>query len=163
MHPSRAALARMFPVRPPPPSSFDNSDAPVHTRIMSRWATMFVAFLLASALGTSTVASCLAVPAVAPQAQMACCAHGHDKCPMHASPGQSASDCCQHDSQRQQALTAAELQPVHTSAVTFQQIAVVTPHTPISITPDSATSAGYSSRSSSPPTPRTTLSTVLLI
>lgn len=146
-----------------PPSLFDNSDAVAQTENMSRWATTFVAILLASALGTSTLASCLAVPAVAPQAQMACCAHGHDKCPMHASPGQSAADCCQHDSQRQQALTAAEQQPIHTSAVTFQEIAAVTPDTPISITPDSTTSTGYSSRSTSPPTSRTTLSTVLLI
>ena len=124
---------------------------------------MFVALLLTSALGTSTLASCLAVPAVAPQAQMACCANGHDKCPMHRSPGQSAADCCQHDSQRQQTLTAAEQQPIHTSVITFHQIAAVTPHAPISIARDSATSAGYSSRSSSPPTPPTTLSTVLLI
>lgn len=152
----------MFPVRPPP-SPFDNSDAPVHTRNMSRWATTFVALLLASALGTSTLANCLAVPAVAPQAQMACCAHGHDKCPMHRSPGQSAADCCQHDSQRQQTLTAAEQQPVHTLAISFQQIAAVTPHTPISIAPDSTTFARYSSRSASPPTPRPSLPTVLLI
>jgi hypothetical protein len=146
-----------------PPSLFDNSNALLQTENMSRWATMFVALLLASALGTSTLASCLAVPAFAPQAQMACCAHGHDKCPMHSSAGQSAADCCQHDSQRQQALTAAEQQPIQTSSVTFQQIGVVTPQTPISITPNSTISTWYSSRSTSPPTPRTTLSTVLLI
>ena len=130
---------------------------------MSRWATMFVALLLASALATSTLASCLAVPAGAPEAQMACCAHGHDQCPMHRSPGQSAADCCQHDSQRQQTLTAAEQRPVHTLTISFQQIAAVTPHAPILIAPDSTTFARYPSRSASPPTPRPSLSTVLLI
>jgi hypothetical protein len=130
---------------------------------MSRWATAVVALVLTAALGTSTLANCLAVPAVAPQAQMACCANGHDKCPMHRSSGQSAADCCQHDGQRQQVLTAAEQQPMHTSAVTFHQIAVVTPHTAIPVAPDSTTPTHYFGRSTSPPTPRTALSTVLLI
>jgi hypothetical protein len=143
-------------------SLFDNSDALAQTANMPRWATMFVALLLASALGTSTLASCMADVAAAPQTRMACCAHGHDKCPMHRSLRQSATDCCQHDSQRQHALTAAEQQPIHT-AVTFRQIAAVTPHAPISITADSTISARYSSRSTSPPTPRPALSAVLLI
>jgi hypothetical protein len=130
---------------------------------MSRWATAVVALVLATALGTSTLANCLALPAVAPEAQMACCADGHDKCPMHRSPGQSAADCCQHDGERQQAMTAAEQQTVHTWTVTFQQIAAVTPHTAIPVAPDSTTSSHYSGRSTRPPTPRTALSTVLLI
>jgi hypothetical protein len=130
---------------------------------MPRWATICVALLLSSALGTSTLASCLAVPAVAPRAQMACCANGHDNCPMHRSSGQSAADCCQHDSQRQQGLTAAEQQPAHMPVVTFQQVAAATPYTAIPVPPDSTTSAYYSGRSTSPPTPPKALSTVLLI
>jgi hypothetical protein len=129
---------------------------------MSRWATAVVAIVLALALGASTLANCLAVPAGAPQAQMACCANGHDQCPMHRSPSQSAADCCQHDGQRQQVLTAVEQRPAHMSVVAFQQVAA-TPSTAISIPPDSTISAYHSGRSINPPPGRTALSTVLLI
>jgi hypothetical protein len=129
---------------------------------MSRWATIVVALFLASAVATSTLANCTAAAAAAPQAQMACCAKGHDQCPMHRSAGQSATDCCRHDSQ-QQTLTAAEQQRVHNSTITFQQIAALSPDTAIPVTPDSTISARYFGRFASPPAPRTSLSTVLLI
>lgn len=129
---------------------------------MSRWATAVIALVLAIAVGTSTLATCLAVPAGAPQAQMACCAHGHDQCPMHGSDG-SAADCCQHESRRQQVLAAAERQPTYMLVVAFQQMAAATPCAGIPVPPDFLTSAHVFDRSTSPPIPRTAFSTVLLI
>jgi hypothetical protein len=75
---------------------------------MSRWATVVVALLLASAVSTSTLAMCMAELAAGAEAQMACCKAGHDKCPMHAAHATSAKDCCKTDGQRQQQLSAAE-------------------------------------------------------
>jgi len=127
---------------------------------MSRWVTAAVALLLAAALGTSSLAGCLA--AAAPQAQMACCKKGHDRCPMHRSPGQSAADCCRHDAQRQQLLTSAEQPPVRPSTIALQPIAAA-PHVTTLVAPESTPFARYSSRSAGPPAPRPSLSTVLLI
>jgi len=141
---------------------FDNVPPAAQTRSMSRWATMVVALLLVSALCTSTLANCMAASAVLPQAQMACCANGGDQCPMHRSESQSAADCCQHDRQRQDELAAAEQQPVHASAVTLEQIAQV-PHAAVPAVLDRPIAAHRFGGSSSPPTPRTSLTTVLLI
>jgi hypothetical protein len=124
---------------------------------------MVVTMLLVSALGTSTLANCVAVPAFAPQEQMACCKNGHDQCPMHRSKAESAADCCQHDGQRNQELTAAEQQPAHGLAVTFERVAGVTPHAAMPAALAKTCFAPYSDRSASPPTPGTSSSTVLLI
>jgi hypothetical protein len=129
---------------------------------MSRWATASVALLLAAALGTSSLASCLTIAAPTPQAQMACCKSGHDHCPMHRTKAQTASDCCRHDSQRQQELSAVEQPPVHVVPVAFQQLFAVTPQATVPPTPDSTSFFRYP-RCASPPTRRRSLSTVLLI
>jgi hypothetical protein len=129
---------------------------------MSRWATAAVALLLVPVLSASALASCLAAPAVAPQAQMACCHAGHEECPHSAGP-QSAADCCQRDAQRQQELTAAELQPDQASWVSLERIVAVTPHAALPFAPDATIAAPYSDLAASPPPPRTSLSTVLLI
>src|SRR5262249_19168892 len=103
-----------------------------------------------------------AVPTTAPQAQMACCKNGHAQCPMHRSTSQSAADCCQHDSQRQQQL-AAEQQREHVLAISFDWLATIPPHRAIALASEPTIWAGYSGRCMSPATPRTSLSTVLLI
>ena len=128
---------------------------------MSRWATAIVALLLVPAMATSTLVGCLAAPATAPRAQMACCGEQLGHCPMHRAGAQTAADCCRHDNHRQRELTAAELQPLHAPVAGFQQatlpLFVLVP--PAS---DSRPSVA-SYRSGSPPTIPASRSTVLLI
>ena len=62
-----------------------------------------IALLLVVTVSTSVYASCMADMDMAESAQMACCDHGHDKCPMHGTP----KSCCEGESQRHHQLTTA--------------------------------------------------------
>lgn len=119
--------------------------------------------LLALGVATSTLANCMALPAVVQPSEMACCSQGHDACPMHRMSGQSAADCCQHNTQRQQALTVAEQHRLHTFAVVFQALTAVFEHPTHALrhTPDRF--GRDHAILGSPPSPRPSLSTVLLI
>lgn len=132
-------------------------------KLMSRWATVSVALLLAFALGTSSLTDCMGEPALTAQAQMACCEKGHDECPMHRSASQTATDCCQHNSQRQHEFAAAEQTPVHVLVVNFAQVAMLASTAAVPDAPRATITACYFDSPTSPPTPRTVLSTVLLI
>jgi hypothetical protein len=130
---------------------------------MSRRATIVVALLLASALGTSTLANCMALGAMAPEAQMACCQNGHDKCPMHGSGAESAAQCCKNDSQRQQQLSAAEHQPARISAISIQWMAALDIQPSILLDSDPATVAAPQTAARGLSTPAHLLTTALLI
>jgi hypothetical protein len=129
---------------------------------MSRSTTVFVALLLAFALGTSSLADCMEPPSAMPQAQMACCADGHDQCPMH-STSEGTTDCCQHNSQRQQTLATAEPASVYALAANVAHIATLPSPTTVPVVRFQPMSARSFHRLTRPPTPRSALSTVLLI
>lgn len=130
-------------------------------KVMSRWATAIVALLLVSAMASSTLLGCLAVPAAAPQMQMACCGEQPGHCPMHRAESQTAADCCRHDSHRQRELTTAEVQPLHAPVAALQPLA-----TAVVVVLSPPPFDGYvrvSHHSGSPPSAPSSLSTVLLI
>ncbi|HEX5475519.1 MAG TPA: hypothetical protein VFX12_12740 [Vicinamibacterales bacterium] len=121
------------------------------------------ALMLIPSMTISAWAQCQAVTGMNEPAPMACCANGHDQCPMHRSTSQRASDCCQHESQRHQTLAAAELPTVHVLAVTFTRVATLVSPAAFASAPGATRSTRYCSPPSSPPTPRPIRSTVLLI
>jgi len=77
----------------------DNENQYVRVRRL----TVAVAVMLVASVTTSAWANCIAEIGMTAGAQMACCEHGHDKCPMH----RTAESCCQGESQRHVQVNAA--------------------------------------------------------
>ncbi|HWB16796.1 MAG TPA: hypothetical protein VG538_10350 [Vicinamibacterales bacterium] len=130
---------------------------------MSRRATTAVALFLAPVLAVSTLATCMAAPATAPRMQMACCSHGHDHCPMHEADAGSAADCCHDGGVRHEQLNVAEQQPVATMSLALQPGAMLVPREAMPPLTTGRVRGPYADRSTSPPSPALSRSTVLLI
>ena len=71
--------------------------------VRMRRLTVAVALMLVASMAASAWASCMSEIGMTAEAQMACCQHGHDKCPMR----QTTDDCCKLDSQRHAQLNVA--------------------------------------------------------